>query len=277
MLTITLENLRWSATKETIANHMRLHIDRSQICALMGRSGVGKSTVLKKIAGWMSDLEGNVQVEDSDGPVSPHEIAILPQNCEDLLLPWYTIKKNWELAAEVSGKPLDDVVAKKLINDLGLQQEQLFSTPGKLSGGEQRRAALGMGLLRGAKLLLLDEPLAGLDSDARVRVLDLLHYWVRSPADSDLPDNIGAVLIIAHGFDDVAALCDMAYLCDESSPSLSLNRLDRPASLNGLLPSKIFFGDSSLPESSAWCSQLRAAGRPRMTSSTSTKAETEVR
>jgi ABC-type nitrate/sulfonate/bicarbonate transport system ATPase subunit len=126
---------------------------------LRGASGSGKTTLLRMLAGLLTPDSG--EIRGLDGLYA----AFVFQ--EDRLLPWYTAEKNVALVSDVGR-------ASTLLGDLGLG-EALREKPAALSGGMKRRVAIARALAFQSDMLLLDEPFAGLDDDAKRRVAEALH------------------------------------------------------------------------------------------------------
>lgn len=132
-----------------------LTVAEGEVVALMGPSGVGKSTLLRIIAGIDHDHEGNVTVDDvpvADAPAP----GFMFQDAR--LLPWLTIAQNLRLARPAL--PEDELENRLATVGLGGTAGHF---PGQLSGGMQRRVALARAVLANPRLLLLDEPFASLD------------------------------------------------------------------------------------------------------------------
>ena len=130
-----------------------------QISCVQGPSGCGKTTLLRLIAGLEAPDSG--EIRGADGK----KISAVFQ--ENRLLENLTAEKNILLTARPGFTRTD---ARKLLNELGLSDTAQRRTC-ELSGGMQRRVAVARALAADYELLLLDEPLTGLDDDARLRVL----------------------------------------------------------------------------------------------------------
>jgi molybdate transport system ATP-binding protein len=156
------------------------------VLGVSGPSGSGKTTILEIIAGLRSPVRGRVVFDGRslvdtskkiDVPSRDRRIGYAPQDAA--LFPHLTVRQNVLYGARrASSTPLDEVMAM-------LEVESLIDRPPSgLSGGERQRVALARALLSGPTLLLLDEPLAAVDTARRRRVLARLNAWLK---DRDLP------------------------------------------------------------------------------------------
>ncbi len=149
-----------------------LAVEESEVVALLGRNGAGKSTTLKTIMGVLPAKSGSIRLESEPiEALAPFEIArrgvqLVPE--ERRIFGGLTVAENLELAALSAAKPLprDDIYA--YFPRLG---ERRSSRGRNLSGGEQQMLAIGRALIRDARIILLDEPFEGL---APLVVRDLL-------------------------------------------------------------------------------------------------------
>jgi NitT/TauT family transport system ATP-binding protein len=141
---------------------LKLHSGR--LLSIVGPSGSGKSTLLDLIAGVLPPTRGEVRF----GSTSPPRMGYVLQS--NALFPWLTVRRNLSYALDLQGLPRAeaDAHAEQLCRQLGLSSEAyLDKLPRELSGGEQRRVAIGMALAPEPELLLLDEPGSALDYEAR--------------------------------------------------------------------------------------------------------------
>lgn len=201
------------------------------VSALFGPSGCGKTTVLRSLAGLdratgRVALGGEVWQDDAAGVFVPtHRRAIGYVIQEAALFPHLSVQRNLDygrrrVAAGERRIELDHVVSLLGIGHLTQR------SPETLSGGERQRVAIARALATSPRLLLLDEPLAALDS---ARKAELLPYLDRLHVDLSLP-----IVYVSHAVDEVARLAHHLVLMDRGSTVAAgplvemLARLDLP-------------------------------------------------
>jgi putative hydroxymethylpyrimidine transport system ATP-binding protein len=135
---------------------------------LLGASGVGKSTLLRLIAGLVRPERGAVRC--SDGQPLAGRLAWMGQR--DDLLPWLTARDNVVLGARLRGETPDLARAGALLERVGLGR-QAGQRPATLSGGERQRTALARTLMEDRPVVLMDEPFSALDAITRARLQSL--------------------------------------------------------------------------------------------------------
>ncbi|WP_237880882.1 molybdenum ABC transporter ATP-binding protein [Pseudomonas sp. PGPR40] len=205
------------------------------VTALYGHSGSGKTTCLRCIAGLEQAEQGFIQVndeiwQDSDKRifVPPHKRALGYVFQEASLFPHLSVRANLEFGFRRiprQQRRVDMVHATELLGIGHL----LDRDPQNLSGGERQRIGIARALLTSPKLLLMDEPLAALDSQ---RKNEILPYLQRLHDELDIP-----VLYVSHSQDEVARLADHLVLLSNGKALASgaigetLARLDLPLAL----------------------------------------------
>jgi putative hydroxymethylpyrimidine transport system ATP-binding protein len=132
---------------------------------LLGPSGVGKSSLLRLIAG-LAPLDRG-EVSCSDGRPLAGRLAWMGQ--QDSLLPWLPVRDNVTLGARLRGEPADLGKARDLLLRVGLAR-QADQLPATLSGGQRQRAALARTLMEDRPVVLMDEPFSALDAITRTRL-----------------------------------------------------------------------------------------------------------
>ena len=177
-----------------------------RVTGIFGPSGSGKTSLLEIIAGLRRPSAGAVQIDDvvlTDSAAKKFTrpehrgVGYVPQ--EGALFPHLSVRQNLlfgrdETRPPPSGLTLEHVTGVLEIAPLAGRRVQT------LSGGEKQRVALGRALIAAPRLLLLDEPLAGLDTPLRER---LLPYLARVRDEFAIP-----MLYVTHAPDEVMALCD---------------------------------------------------------------------
>ncbi|WP_050604592.1 ABC transporter ATP-binding protein [Ruegeria sp. 6PALISEP08] len=137
---------------------------------LLGGSGVGKTTVLRLIAGLETGGTFSGKIMASDGLLVSDRVAYMAQ--DDLLLPWATVAQNISLGARLRGEKPDLDRRDRLIKRMRLQ-DHMTKKPSELSGGQRQRVALARTLMEDRPIVLLDEPFSALDARTRADMQDL--------------------------------------------------------------------------------------------------------
>ncbi|MGH6769030.1 MAG: molybdenum ABC transporter ATP-binding protein [Xanthobacteraceae bacterium] len=160
------------------------------VTALFGPSGAGKTTLINMIAGLVTPDRGRIVLDDAvlfdsaacvDVPAHRRRIGYVFQ--EGRLFPHMSVATNLDYGRRMLGLGLDNHERDRIVGLLDIGH-LLDRRPGKLSGGERQRVAVGRALLMRPRLLLLDEPLASLDT-ARKR--EILPYLVRLRDEARVP------------------------------------------------------------------------------------------
>lgn len=149
---------------------VRLHLAAGSWTCLLGGSGVGKSTLLRLIAGLKTGARFDGQIIASDGQPVPRRVAYMAQ--DDLLLPWATVAQNVMLGARLRAARPDNARLRGILERVGLGA-YAGHRPGALSGGQRQRVALARTLMEDKPVILLDEPFSALDARTRAAMQDL--------------------------------------------------------------------------------------------------------
>ncbi|MFP6748773.1 MAG: ABC transporter ATP-binding protein [Alphaproteobacteria bacterium] len=166
---IALRGAALAFGEKLIFTGLDLDIPAEQTTCLLGPSGVGKSSLLRLIAGISPEAEAESLTASDGGPLAGR-IAYMDQR--DLLLPWLSVLDNVTLGARLRGAAVDGHRAMALLQQVGLEDEAQ-SLPAALSGGMRQRAALARTLMEDRALVLMDEPFSAVDALTRLRLQDL--------------------------------------------------------------------------------------------------------
>ena len=178
----------------------------ANVTALFGRSGAGKTSLVNLIAGLSRPDRGRIEIDgqvlfDSatgvDVPAEARRIGYVFQ--EARLFPHLTVRSNLLYGHDLVSPGERYVRLDQIVQLLGLD-DLLERRPGRLSGGEKQRVAIGRALLASPRVLLLDEPLASLDAlrkDEILRYIELLHEELRIP-----------MVYVSHAVEEVVRLAE---------------------------------------------------------------------
>ncbi|MDI1324373.1 MAG: ABC transporter ATP-binding protein [Algoriphagus sp.] len=172
---LEVKQLSKSFQKDLIVDRLSLSLDQHRTLSILGRSGCGKTTLLKLIAGLETADQGSIWVngEEMSGK-TPAERKIVYLYQEDLLFPHLTVRGNIGF-----GLKLQKVAPSQIAEQVDLMIERLElqgqgdKMPQQLSGGQRQRVSFGRAIITNPRLLLLDEPFGSLDVGTRQRMQEL--------------------------------------------------------------------------------------------------------
>ncbi|MDR1909160.1 MAG: ABC transporter ATP-binding protein [Spirochaetaceae bacterium] len=188
-----------------------LDIAEGSFTAILGRSGCGKTTLLKCVAGLERPDSGTVEFTGEDGGAgaglgSGMKTGIVFQ--DPRLLPWLTVEGNLRLALPAGDREAGASAIREILALVGLEGWG-GAWPRQLSGGMAQRASLARCLCRRPELLLLDEPLSALDSFTRTRLRrELEGIWRRLSL---------TVILVTHDIEEAVYLGDKVVLMDSGA------------------------------------------------------------
>ncbi len=198
-------------TPVTVFTDLSFELQEGVFAAVMGPSGVGKSTLLHLLGGIDSPDAGRVEVfGQALEELPPRERARFRNDRIGFvfqfhhLLPEFTAEENVAFPHRIAGEPAAEARrrAAAMLDRVGLAGRR-DHRPRALSGGEQQRVAIARALARGPGLLLADEPTGNLDADSSGAVFDLLEQLHRER---------GMTTVLVTHNPDLASRCDTIYL-----------------------------------------------------------------
>src|ERR1700677_930502 len=185
---------------------MNLELREGQIVGLLGRSGSGKSRLLRLIAGLAEPSAGHVRYLGAPVTGPARGIAMVFQSFA--LFPWLTVFENVALGLEAQYLPRAEIRKRSLaaIDLIGLDGFE-SAYPRELSGGMRQRVGFARALVVHPNILLMDEPFSALDVlTAETLRTDFLELW----GDGKLPIKVG--LLVTHNIEEAVLLCDRILL-----------------------------------------------------------------
>jgi putative ABC transport system ATP-binding protein len=213
ILALTDVTRRYREDRPPVLDRVSFALPRGAYIAIMGESGVGKSTLLNLIAGLDQPDSGRINFDGHDlGALDDDAATLLRRRHMGFVfqafhvLPYLTVEQNASLPLQLLGVPRDEqrMRVQEMLAAVGLA-EYGARYPRELSGGEMQRVAIARALVHRPKLLLADEPTGNLDPRTAMQILQLLREQVRA--------NAGSAVLITHSR-AAAATADSVYVLD---------------------------------------------------------------
>lgn len=161
---ITFKNVSFAYDNTPVLENITINFGNDKNIAIMGGSGIGKTTILHLLAGLITPQQGEITPPPLEG------VAMVFQ--ENRLLTWLTVAEN----LSVVNPNITYEEIEQLLGRLGLNA-YAEKKPMQLSGGQARRVAIARALVFNSPLVLLDEPFTGLDSDTKLRTAEVIRTY----------------------------------------------------------------------------------------------------
>jgi len=210
---LSLINIEKTLGSKKILSDVSFSIGANEIVGLLGPNGAGKTTAFYIAAGLIFPNQGRVFINDKDVTKDPMHaranlgLGYLPQ--EASIFPDLSVEKNLEGIAELSTEDKDQIIKKvtKIVDEFDLKK--ILQIKGRmLSGGQRRKVEIARTLICEPRIMLLDEPFAGIDPIAVEEIKELLQEICKK--------NI-SILITDHNVRETLNLCHKAIILSEGS------------------------------------------------------------
>ena len=195
-LNIDIVEKRFPVLPGPLLMDFHLTIEPGQVVALVGPSGVGKSSILRLVAGLDTDFDGSIRIDAVEASAAPPAGFVFQ---DARLLPWLSALDNIRAVRTET----TEVEARELLDRVGLAGYEA-AYPAQLSGGMQRRVALARAFSVNPRLLLLDEPFVSLDQHLVAGVQRVFRDLVR--------DTHATAILVTHLPEDAARIADRAVV-----------------------------------------------------------------
>lgn len=200
MAVVHLDNLgfRYQNADRWVVEKLTLTVEAGEFLAIVGESGVGKSTILRIIAGLIEPQAGAVKIDGDSDPTRRRRAMVFQ---DSRLMPWRRVEGNvmlglegLSLSREDASRRIENVLALTGLADFGQRW------PHQLSGGQAQRVGIARALAVEPDILLMDEPFGAVDAMTRKHLqAELIRIWQASGK---------AVIFVTHDIEEAAILAD---------------------------------------------------------------------
>ena len=207
---VQLKSVALKRGSRELLSNLDIEIAAGEILAILGPSGMGKTTLLHAVAGLIEPSSGEITT-------SVEQPGMAFQ--DSLLLPWLTVRQNVALAYQFKAHYVDadqvEVTEKidRILSAVGLDGFQK-SFPNELSGGQAQRVSIARALVLNSEVLLLDEPFSAVDAITREQLQNLVR---------ETRDRFGTtVLLVTHDINEALAIADRVLVLADKDRLLEL-------------------------------------------------------
>ena len=205
---LTIENLNQAYGGSHILRGLSFEVKIGEVTTLLGRNGVGKTTLLKSLMGLVKTKSGSITFDGKDiTHLPPHErvkagIGFVPQGRE--IFPRLTVEEN--LLMGLATRPRGSAIPPRIFDMFPVLKQMMARRGGDLSGGQQQQLAIGRALAMGPKLLILDEPTEGIQPS----IIKDIERAIRMLAETGEM----AILLVEQYYDFAESLADQYLLME---------------------------------------------------------------
>ena len=206
---LKLRNITKKQENSLILNKLTLTLRENSFISILGKSGTGKTSILKIIQGLDQEYEGEILKKE----ISNNDIKFIFQSYT--LLPWLNCLDNIAKPLIIKGKNKKEAyeIGLKLLTEVGLHDKELFY-PHQLSGGQKQRVAIARALASRPKILLMDEPFGALDTKTKSSLHELILKLFRIHKMS--------IVFVTHDIQEAIYLSDRIYTLNPNNRSFNL-------------------------------------------------------
>ena len=200
----------------TVLHRLNMEIGKGQVVCVMGRNGVGKTTLLKTLMGLLRPTHGTIEFDGADMTrATPDKraragLGYVPQGRD--IFPHLSVEENLELGLEAAidahgkrAERLPDII----FDSFPMLGKMLVRRGGQLSGGQQQQLAIGRALATNPQILILDEPMEGIQPSV---VQDIEHFIESLKKKREI-----AVLLVEQSLDFATKVADYSYVMDKGT------------------------------------------------------------
>jgi len=202
--------------EKTAVDHVNLEIEEGEMVGVMGHTGSGKSTLIQHFNGLLQPTSGRILLDGRDIWEDKSKIREVRFKVGLVFqYPEYQIFEETvfkDIAFGPKNMGLDEAEIKRRVletaYDIGLPAELMERSPFELSGGQKRRVAIAGVMAMEPRVLILDEPTAGLDPAGREKMLELIKKYHRRTKNT--------ILIVSHSMEDIAEFADKILVMNKA-------------------------------------------------------------
>lgn len=209
---LNLQKVEAGYGESMVIRNVNLRVQPGQIVCLMGRNGVGKSTLMKSIMGLIRLKSGSVHYNELDLTSLPPDrraksgIGYVPQGRD--IFPQLTVEENLLLGLEAAADGRKKL-PETLFDTFPVLRQMLHRKGGDLSGGQQQQLAIARAMAAGPKLLLLDEPMEGIQPSIVMEIEAIIESIKRNREI--------AVLLVEQSLEFATRIADYYYVLDRGT------------------------------------------------------------
>ncbi|OES44699.1 urea ABC transporter ATP-binding subunit UrtE [Domibacillus iocasae] len=210
---LTVQSIRAGYDESMVLNDVSIQAEIGKVTAVLGRNGVGKSTLIKTIAGLLKPAAGSIEWLNENIEKKAPElrarsgIAYVPQGRE--IFPSLTVEENLLLGLEALPKKERNGLPDQVFEWFPVLREMMHRKGGDLSGGQQQQLAIARAIVGKPKMLLLDEPMEGIQPS----IVQLIQDVIIEIASSQ---EMG-IILVEHSLDLAFACADYYYILDHGT------------------------------------------------------------